>query len=102
MILSSLGFVPDILALVPGPGLLFGLLLAAAILGGYVAHALRVPRVVGYLIFGGLVKLGLTLALEATPDSETADRLEEASVPLKAIKDLGLGIILFSIGRGPR
>ncbi len=92
-------FVPDILGLVPGPGLLFGLLLAAAILGGYVAHAVRVPRVVGYLFSGAVVKLGLVFALGASDNAETATRLGDAFVPLKAIKDLGLGIILFSIGR---
>jgi len=79
--------------------LLFGLLLAAAILGGYVAHALRVPRVVGYLLFGAGVKLGLVYGLDATEGSETSEKLYSAFVPLKAIKDLGLGIILFSIGR---
>ena len=72
---SFLGSIPDILALVPGPGLLFGLLLAAAILGGYVAHALRVPRVVGYLFSGAAVKLGLVFALDTSGDSEAATRL---------------------------
>ncbi len=99
MIPGLLGYVPDILALVPGPGLLFGLLLGAAILGGYVAHAFRVPRVVGYLFSGAAVKLGLLFALGTSENAETSARLADAFVPLKAIKDLGLGIILFSIGR---
>ena len=73
--------------------------MAAAILGGYIAHALRIPRVVGYLFSGAAVKLGLVLALNASFDSETAIRLSSAFIPLKAVKDLGLGIILFSIGR---
>ncbi|MFH1420208.1 MAG: CBS domain-containing protein [Planctomycetota bacterium] len=90
------------LASVPGPGLLFGLLLAAAIAGGHVARALRIPRVVGYLVAGAIFKLVLCWLLDIGADGEAgadaAQELAAAVSPLKAVKDLGLGIILFSIG----
>jgi CBS domain-containing protein len=92
-----------LLSVVPGSGLLFGLMLAAAIGGGYAARALRVPRVVGYLLAGAGLKLLLQWLLIG-PDDDTAARLatiEElnaAAAPLKPVKDLALGIILFSIG----
>ncbi|MFQ5412194.1 MAG: CBS domain-containing protein [Phycisphaerae bacterium] len=86
------------LALVPGSGLLFGLMLAAAIAGGYVAHALRIPRVVGYLLAGVGLKVLLYRLLEIEPGDPREVDLQAAAEPLKAIKDLGLGIILFSIG----
>ncbi len=92
------------LASVPGPGLLFGLLLAAAITGGLAARALRIPRVVGYLAAGAMLKLMLYWLLDiggnvlGGASTEAAQELAEAEAPLKAIKDLGLGIILFSIG----
>ncbi len=82
-----------ILASVPDAGLLFGLMLVAAISGGYAARALRVPRVVGFLLAGVVLKLLLGWFLDA--DSH---ELGHAAAPLKAVKDLGLGIILFTIG----
>ncbi len=92
-----------LLSVVPGSGLLFGLMLAAAIGGGYAARALRVPRVVGYLLAGAGLKL-LLQGLLVGPDDDTAARLatieelEAAADQLKPVKDLALGIILFSIG----
>ncbi len=82
----------------PGPGLLFGLLLVAAIVGGFVAHKLRVPRVVGYLVAGGVLKLVLCWLFEIDPLGRSDSGLGDAALPLKAITDLGLGFILFSIG----
>jgi CBS domain-containing protein/Kef-type K+ transport system membrane component KefB len=82
----------------PGPGLLFGLLLAGAIIGGYIAHILRLPRVVGYLAAGTLVHVLLTWLWGIEPGVPHEAELAAAARPLKAIKDLGLGIILFSIG----
>lgn len=87
-----------VLAVVPGPGLLFGLLLAAAIVGGYAAHVLRLPRVVGYLTAGTLVHVLLTWLCGNESGLPHESDLAAAAAPLKAIKDLGLGIILFSIG----
>ena len=83
-----------VLALAPGPGLLFGLMLLAAIVGGYVAHLLRAPRVIGYLVGGIALHSGLMYLLPAASE----ENLKEAAVPLVAIQDLALGIILFTVG----
>lgn len=88
----------SVLGVIPGSGLLFGLLLAAAIAGGYTAHAFRVPRVVGYLVAGAVVHVLLHWLLGIETGSEAHVKLASAAAPLGAIKDLGLGIILFSIG----
>ncbi|MFQ5461392.1 MAG: CBS domain-containing protein [Phycisphaerae bacterium] len=79
--------------------MLLGLMLVAAIAGGHFAHAVYLPRVVGFLLGG----LGLKLALEALlgGGEHGAIRLaalREAEVPLRAVKDLALGLILFTIG----
>jgi len=87
------------LGIVPGTGLLFGLLLAAAIMGGYAAHTLRVPRIIGYLLAGVGVKILLPVLLGIEPGSDQASALAAAAGPLQAVKDLALGLILFSIGR---
>lgn len=90
--------IDPILAAVPGPGLLFGLMLVAAIVGGYLARALRIPRVVGYLLAGVALRLLLYGLLRIEPDSAAEAELAAAAAPLKAVKDLALGMILFSIG----
>ncbi len=87
------------LALVPGPGLLFGLLLASAIVGGYISHALRIPRVVGYILAGVGLKLILPAVLGIEPDTTQAVELAKAAKPLQSIKELALGLVLFSFGR---
>jgi len=84
-----------LLATIPGPGLLFGLMLLAAILGGYAARWLHVPRVVGYLVGGAL--LHATLGAIYTSAEDLA-AMQQAADPLKAIQDLALGLILFKIG----
>jgi Kef-type K+ transport system membrane component KefB/CBS domain-containing protein len=86
------------LAYIPGPGLVFGLLLAVAIVAGYVARLLRVPRVVGYLLAGALLNYVLHSLFDAPPGSQNFGAMETASKPLQAVKDLALGLILFSIG----
>ncbi len=83
---------------VPGPGLVFGLLLGLAIVAGYLARMIRVPRVVGYLLAGVSLNYVLHYALDAQPDSQGYGAMEQAARPLKAVKDLALGLILFSIG----
>lgn len=83
-----------VLALAPGPGLLFGLMLLAAIVGGYLAHLLHAPRVIGYLFGGIALHAGLAALL---PEADEKS-LQEAAVPLVAIQDLALGIILFAVG----
>ncbi len=84
---------------VAGSGMLLGLMLVAAIGGGHFAHNAYLPRVVGFLLGG----LGLKLTLEAVlgVGEQGAIRLEalrEAEIPLGAVKDLALGLILFTIG----
>lgn len=75
-------------------GMLFGLMVLAAVVGGAVAHALRAPRVVGYLLGGALLKVVIGL-LSPEAGSLTAP----ATVgPLNAVVDLALCLILFSIG----
>ncbi len=88
----------SVLSVIPGSGLLFGLLLTAAIAGGYTAHAFRVPRVVGYLVAGAIVHVLLNWLLGIETGCEAYAKLASAAAPLGAIKDLGLGVILFSIG----
>ncbi len=86
------------LAVIPGPGLLFGLMLGAAIVGGYVAHTVRVPRVVGYLAAGVALKLALYRALKIEAGSPAEAQLNEVGRTLGVVTNLGLGVILFSIG----
>lgn len=87
-----------LIGVAPGPGLLFGLMLLAAIVGGYAARTVHVPRVVGFLVGGMGLRLLLYGVLIPDDGGETA-KLDAASEPLKAIKDLALGLILFTIGR---
>jgi Kef-type K+ transport system membrane component KefB/CBS domain-containing protein len=91
------------LAITPGPGLLFGLMLLAAIVGGHAAKSVHVPRVIGYVL-GGLALRWMLVALLPAVGSEDAiePRLDEAAAPLRAVKDLALGLILFSIGQAFR
>ena len=86
-----------LLGVVPGPGLLFGLILLAAIVGGFAARRVHVPRVIGYLL-GGIV-LRRILDVLFVPVEGGATALEAAARPLEAINDLALGMILFAIGR---
>ncbi len=87
-----------LLAIVPGPGLLFGLMLVAAIVGGYAARFVHVPRVVGYLIAGIALRYVLLVSLDTGDSEAVARELAVSAKPLSAIKNLALGIILFTIG----
>ena len=87
-----------LLAIVPGPGLLFGLMLAAAIVGGYAARMVHVPRVVGFLLGGVALRASLSTILGTDGDEEVRAAMKAAAEPLRAIKDLALGLILFTIG----
>lgn len=89
----------SILATIPQPGLLFGFMLMAAVLGGYAARWVRVPRVVGYLLFGIGLKLMLHRLLDPAGTDQNAELWDTADQALRPIKDLALGLILFSIGR---
>lgn len=89
----------NLLGIIPGPGLLFGLMLVAAIVGGYAARLIHLPRVVGFLLGGVALRALLYAAFGATDHGPERQALEAAAEPLKAIRDLGLGLILFTIGR---
>ena len=78
----------------PTPGLLFGLMLLSAIVGGYLARLVHLPRVIGFLLAG----VGLRALLMAGVGDGGSAALDESAEPLSAIKDLALGVILFTIG----
>ena len=83
---------------VPSSGILFGLILVAAIIGGYTAHLLHVPRVVGFLLGGVALRFLLSLMFDDDSVPSANDALATAAAPLQPIKDLALGLILFTIG----
>ncbi len=89
---------PVFVAVIPGPGLLFGLMLLAAIVGGHIAHWVHFPRVIGFVIGGAVLRGVLYAAVGAQPGGAGEQALGEAAEPLNAIKDLALGLILFLIG----
>ncbi len=84
-------------AVVPGPGLLFGLMLIAGIAGGFAARWVHVPRVVGFLLSGIALRACLHYALESSEEQISA-ALDHSAIPLAAIRDLALGMILFKVG----
>lgn len=88
-----------LIAVAPGPGLLFGLMLLAAIVGGYAARTIHVPRVIGFLVGGIALRLLLYGVLIPDDGGGQTAKLDAAAEPLKAIRDLALGLILFTIGR---
>lgn len=82
----------------PSAGLLVGLMLLAAILGGTVARALRVPKVVGYLLAGLALRYGLATGYGRVHGAAGAQELlNHAIEPLAALKILALGFIVFAI-----
>ncbi len=88
---------PDaLLGVTAGPGMLFGLMLLCAIVGGYAARSVHAPRVVGLIISGIALKLVLTTWFASSP--ERSEMLLGAQAPLEAVRDLALGLILFTIG----
>ena len=88
----------SLVASVPGPGLLFGLVLVTAIVGGYAARIVRVPRVVGFLLGGVVLRLILSAAMKQPQSGSVTEDLAAAALPLGAITNLALGLILFAIG----
>ncbi len=68
--------------------LLFGVLLVAGMLGGEIARAVRVPRIVGYALVG-FVFGPLATAMGMGP------MIDEARI----FVDLALGLVLFDLGR---
>lgn len=90
---------PGVLGVVvPSSGLLFGLMLVAAIVGGHAARFVRIPRVVGFLLGGAVLQAVLSALLDGAEPEGGGQTLEEAAAQLKPIKDLALGLILFTIG----
>ncbi len=84
---------------VPGPGLLFGFLLLASMVGGLCAKRIRAPKVVGYLLSGIAVKMLLGWYLVGQDAQIDGEHLAHALVkPLRPVNDLALGLILFSLG----
>src|SRR5436190_9787046 len=68
--------------------LLFGVLLVAGMLGGELARALRAPRMIGYAVVGFVFgPLAGAMGLEPL--------IDEARI----FVDLGLGLVLFDLGR---
>lgn len=86
------------LGIVPGPGLLFGLMLVAAIVGGYSVRFFHLPRVIGFVLGGVALRSVLYAVIDPVEGSPREQALEAAVEPLKAIRDLALGLILFTIG----
>ncbi len=89
---------PSILAAIPGPGLIFGLMLVAAIVGGHAARFGHIPRVVGFLVGGIGLRAALSAAVASGEDDAARQALDSAASVLKPVKDLALGLILFTIG----
>ncbi len=86
------------LAITPSPAWLFGLMLLSALAGGYLARLVHVPRVVGFLLAGVLLRVGIYGLFVSEGDEAAARACDAAAEPLDAIKDLALGLILFVIG----
>jgi Kef-type K+ transport system membrane component KefB len=83
------------------PGFLLGLMLLAAFLGAAAARPLRIPRVVGFLAAGVLLKLSIVAAAVRGSEATWPQALERATAaahPLRGLTDLALGLILFFIG----
>jgi Kef-type K+ transport system membrane component KefB len=68
--------------------LLFGVLLLAGMLGGEMARAIRLPRIIGYVVVGMLLA-PLTEAMSLDP------LLDEGRI----FVDLAIGLVLFDLGR---
>ena len=83
----NLRFLPDLPLTLSYP-LLFGVLLVAGMLGGEVARHLRLPRLVGYVLVGFAIA-PVAAAMNIGP------LLDEARI----FVDIGLGLVLFDLGR---
>lgn len=83
----NLRFLPELPLTLSYP-LLFGVLLVAGMLGGEAARALRLPRVIGYVLVGFAIA-PVASAMNIGP------LLDEARI----FVDVGLGLVLFDLGR---
>ncbi len=92
---------PEILhtmSAIPGPGFLLGLLLLAAIVGGFLAHWFYLPRVIGFLVGGVALRTAMLYFWDSAHYPDLESTLNHSFATLKPIKDLALGILLFTIG----
>jgi Kef-type K+ transport system membrane component KefB/predicted transcriptional regulator len=81
------------------PGITVTLFLLAAIIGGYAARLVRVPRVVGYLVAGVVLRYCLSATLAGSESAPVATEILNHSGRLvQGFKSLALGIILFTLG----
>lgn len=97
--LSSLLTMADASAGNPlAPGLLLGVALGVAFLGGHAAHFLHIPRVVGFILGGVALRAAVSIHGAAAAGDEHVGGLVEAASLLQPLKDLALGLILFTIG----
>ena len=100
-------------SLIGGSALILGMMLLVATCFGWFAHVVRVPRVVGYLLGGILLRLFLLWIGSPETSLETLDTvagsaadvqeghepaLIQSAALLDPIKSLALGLILFAIG----
>ncbi|MGD9954295.1 MAG: cation:proton antiporter [Burkholderiales bacterium] len=85
--MTEFAFLPSLPLTLSYP-LLFGVLLVAGMLGGEVARQLRLPRVIGYVVVGFAIA-PVAAAMNVGP------LLEEARI----FVDIGLGLVLFDLGR---
>ncbi len=77
-------------------GALLALILLAAVLGGLGARTIRVPKVVGFLVAGVVLRV---FVVQAIGNSEVGEHaVVIAANTLQPVKMLALGLILFSIG----
>ena len=83
----NLAFLPSLPFTLSYP-LLFGVLLVAGMLGGELARAIRIPRIVGYVVVGfALAPFTRAMGIESLLDSA------------RIFVDLALGLVLFDLGR---
>jgi Kef-type K+ transport system membrane component KefB len=83
----NLGFLPSVPFEMSFP-LLFGVLLVAGMLGGEAARALKLPRIIGYVVVGFL----LAPVMQAMSLDPLLDRA-------RIFVDLAIGLVLFDLGR---
>ena len=80
------------------PAFLLGAFLLVAFVGGHAAHFFHLPRVIGFLLAGVLLRAILWSVAGVGHDEETARSLQETASSLEPLKQLALGVILFMIG----
>ena len=80
----------------PKVAILIATLLLAALIGDRTARAMHIPRVVGYLLLGLILRLVLPWVTAGA--ERTGDSLQDTIGLVNIIKSLALCLILFAIG----